>query len=232
MVVLSPAMTVTPELEARLKELCTIFLEENSKLNLSAFRTEETCWNGNILDSVAALGCPLFERKNLRVLDVGTGGGFPLLPLAICMPDSHFVGVDSTQKKIDAIKRIIDRMNLTNVELICGRTEELGHDKVHREQYDIVTARAVAELNTLLEFTSPFAKVKGHVVAWKSTTIDEELQNSLLARAEFSCHLTEKFRYTLPGDWGQRQLLLFEKSFALKRQYPREVGTPKKDPII
>ena len=232
MVVLSPAMKLSPQIEAKLHELCSVFLEENAKVNLSAFRTDEACFIGNVLDSVAALDHPLFEKENLKILDIGTGGGFPLLPLAICKPNSTFVGLDSVQKKIDAIGRIADTLNLSNVTLICGRTEDYGHKPEFREQFDIVTARAVAELPVLLEYTSPFVKVKGCSVLWKSMKIDEELQDSLLARAEFSSHLTERHTYELPGDWGKRQLLFFEKGHTLHTKYPRDVGIPKKDPII
>ena len=214
-----------------------MFLEENSKLNLSAFRTEEACWIGNVMDSLAALDLQIFkDAKSLPagkagILDVGTGGGFPLLPLAICLPDTKFTGIDSTQKKIDAIQRIIERLSITNVSLVSGRTEELGRDAEYREKFDLVTSRALASLNTLLEYCAPFAKVNGYLIAWKSVNIDQEMQDSLLARAELSCHLDDTYEYELPEDWGKRQLLIFEKTSKTSDKYPRAVGIPKKNPI-
>lgn len=187
---------------------------------------------GNVLDSVSALELPLLQKPDLSILDVGTGGGFPLLPLAICLPDCRFTGIDATQKKIDAIGRIVEQLGLQNVTLICGRTEELGHDPKLREQFDVVTARALAELNVLLEYASPFAKLKGHVLAWKSLTIEKELEESLLSRAELSCHLQDSYRYVLPDDWGARQILIFHKTFNTNAKYPRAVGTPKKNPLV
>ncbi len=223
-------MSITPDQEQRLHHLVDIFLAENAKLNLSALRTAEQCWNGNVLDSLPFLDLP-FAKDAKRIADIGTGGGFPLLPLAMLLPNTHFIGIDATQKKIDAVRRIADALGLQNMELIAGRAEELGHDRNFRETCDAVLARAVAETNVLLEFTSPFAKPGGHVVLWKSIHSEEEVQQSLLARAELSSHLITQHRYTLPGDWGERQLLIFEKGGALPKKYPRKTGVPKKQPL-
>lgn len=226
---------ITEIQEKRLKELLHLFMEENTKLNLSALRDEDSIWIGHILDSVIFLDIlETFStfRSSLSVLDIGTGGGFPLLPLAICMPDTQFFGLDSTQKKLDAITRMTDALQINNVQMLSGRCEELGRDSAHRDHYDIVTARAVAPLNVLLEYAAPFVKPGGYFVAWKSMKMETELQESLLARAELSCHLKEKYAYTLPGDWGERQLLIFEKTSKTNKKYPRETGAPKHHPIV
>ncbi len=205
-----------------------IFLAENQKLNLSAYRTEETCWVGNILDSIPAKEL-LAGAKS--VLDIGTGGGFPLLPLALLLPETAFTGLDSVKKKIDAVQRIVNALEIKNVQLLVGRAEELGQDAGHREQYDIVLSRAVADLPTLLEFCSPFVRVGGKVIAWKSLSIEEEMIRSLQARMQLQCRLVDHLEYALPGDWGQRQLLIFEKTKTLPREFPRRVGIPKKEPL-
>lgn len=221
---------VTDAQENRLRDLTKVFLEENQKLNLSAFRTEENCWKGNIMDSVVALN--LEEIRTAKsILDIGTGGGFPLLPLAICLPEAQCTGLDSTQKKLDAIGRIAQTLDLQNLDLLYGRAEELGHDPDLRESFDVVTARAVAPLNVLLEYAAPFTKVGGCIVAWKSLNLAKELEESLLPRAEFSCHLEGKHEYDLGGDWGKRQLLIFKKTSPLSEKYPRDTGIPKKEPL-
>lgn len=228
-------MNVPTEKEQLLRELVLVFLEENQNINLSAFRTEKSCWIGNIQDSLAfleILHTLSILNSSFSILDVGTGGGFPLLPLAICLPDAKLTGLDATEKKIRSIERIAQKLNLKNVKLLVGRTEELGRNETLREQFDIVTARALAELPVLLEYTSPFVKVGGHIVCWKSVTIDEELQQSILARAEFSCHLKLQHRYTLPNPYGERQLLVFEKLAKLNDKYPRTIGIPSKHPLI
>lgn len=225
-------MEVPVEHEETLHRLVDIFLQENENINLSAFRTQEHCFVGNVLDSLAALHQLKIENGQLKIIDIGTGGGFPLLPLAICSPQCQFVGLDSTKKKLDAIQRIVDALEIRNVQLLTGRAEEKGRDPQHREQYDIVTARAVAPLNTLLEYCSPFVKPGGTIICWKSLNLDQELQDSLLARAELSCQLSEQIQYELPETFGKRQLLIFEKRTPLSEKYPREVGVPKKKPLI
>ncbi len=225
---------LTERQESDLHRLVEVFLAENSKLNLSAFRTPEQCWMGNVRDSVSLLDilADLKLPAAPRMIDIGTGGGFPLLPLAVCLPDMTCVGLDSTQKKVDAVKRIAGTLGMRNVDLICGRTEELGHNPAHREHYHLVVSRGVAPINTLLEYCSPFCAPGGCVVLWKSLNIEEELNNSLLARAEFSCHLIHQHRYSLDADWGERQLMVFEKGGKLPGKYPRGVGVPKKEPLL
>jgi len=248
-----------PALEPKLRNLVQLFLEENAKVNLSAFRTEEQCWAGNVLDSLAALELPLFaswrsspppledpersrrtgegsgERENTQqtktIMDVGTGGGFPLLPLAMALPEAQLTGLDATQKKVEAVGRMVHVLGLGNVRVVAGRAEEEGRKPEEREQYDVVTSRAVAETSVLLEYTSPFAKPGGHIILWKSMTIDKELEESLLARAELSAHLVAQHVYELPGNWGKRQLLVFEKGGSLHEKYPRPVGVPSKKPL-
>ncbi|NOS67226.1 MAG: 16S rRNA (guanine(527)-N(7))-methyltransferase RsmG [Candidatus Peribacteraceae bacterium] len=221
--------------ERLLHELVKVFLEENSKVNLSAFRTEESCWVGNILDSLSFLELlPLFSTLNsqLSILDIGTGGGFPLLPLMIALPDVRFTGIDSTQKKIDAVARVITSLGFARkapLDLLCGRVEEFGHH--FREEFDVVTARAVAEINVLLEYAAPFLKIGGKIILWKSMDIEQELKESQRAQKEFHCPLKDRHVYELPGDFGKRQLLIFEKTGKTPPDYPRPVGMAKKKPI-
>ncbi|MDD5469714.1 MAG: 16S rRNA (guanine(527)-N(7))-methyltransferase RsmG [Candidatus Peribacteraceae bacterium] len=227
-------MEITPEQERQLHRLVEAFLEENANINLSAFRTPESCWTGNVLDSLSALDLEEVQRlpEGAQFLDIGTGGGFPLLPLAICLPQHSFTGLDATQKKIDAVGRIAATLGLRNIRLACGRTEELGRLEEFRDRFDCVTARGLAPLNVLLEYAAPFTRPKGHIVAWKSMTIDQELTESLLARAELSSHLVRRHAYELPADFGKRQLLVFEKTAKTPKKYPREIGVPKKQPLI
>ncbi|HBH20174.1 MAG TPA: hypothetical protein DEB30_04870 [Candidatus Peribacter riflensis] len=247
-------LMIAEEMHSRLEALRDAFLQENAKLNLSAFRTPEACWTGNILDSLAAL-----ETEPLRtlspspnpnpnphphpnpnphphpapsILDLGTGGGFPLLPLALCLPQCSFVGMDATQKKIAAVQRIIDALQIPNVSLICGRSEELARESAQREQYDVVLVRALAELNVLLELAAPFVNVGGTILCWKSLTIDQELHDSLLARSELSCQIEQPYAYDLGSAWGKRQILVFRKRAKTSKKYPRAVGEPKKTPLL
>lgn len=226
-------MELTPDLEHRLRELLAAFMVESAKLNLTALRTEDACWNGNILDSLPLLDLINDGKipKPATILDIGTGGGFPLLPLAVGLPDTVCTGLDSIGKKIDAIRRVADAMNLKNIKLIADRAETIARSPAHRNGYHIVTSRAVAPLSILLEYAAPLAGVGGLIVLWKSMHVDEELKHSEEAQKELHCALVQTHRYTLNGDWGERQLLIFRKSEPTSSIYPREVGMAKKLPI-
>lgn len=224
-------MDLSPALESRLQDLLRVFLEENGKLNLSALRTEETCWIGNILDSLAFLDAGIDLPAGSALLDLGTGGGFPLLPLAIARPDIHCTGLDAVGKKIRAVERIAAALTLKNARTVGGRSEERARETAHRERYDVVTSRAVAPLSILLEYASPFARTGGLIVLWKSLHIEEELAASTNAQRILRCPLERAHRYALPGDWGERQLLLFRKTGATPKEYPRTVGMAKKMPL-
>lgn len=222
-----------PELNQRLHALVKAFLHENANINLSALRTEDACWNGNILDSLALADA--VEAKKIpaphMLMDIGTGGGFPLLPLAMMYPESTCVGIDSIGKKVLAIARIAQSVGIKNMKVIAERSENIARKAEHREKYDTVTARAVAPLNILLEYCVPFVRIGGHVVLWKSTHIDEELSAAKNAASTLGCTLTDQFLYDLGGDWGTRQLLLYKKEEKTPKLYPRAVGEAKVKPI-
>ena len=225
---------ISLETEKHLRDLVRVFLEENTKLNLSAFRSEEHCWVGNVLDSISLLQA--IENVHgltmpTQLLDIGTGGGFPLLPLATCLPEVHCVGIDATSKKIDAVKNIARTLGLTNVQLVCGRTEELGHQKDFREQFDIVTARAVAPISVLLEYAVPFLKVGGSCAFWKSTKVADELQSSVAAQKALHVTFAGTFEYELPESFGKRLLVFFRKNQTTSKDFPRKTGIPKSKPL-
>ncbi|MBP9773315.1 MAG: 16S rRNA (guanine(527)-N(7))-methyltransferase RsmG [Candidatus Peribacteraceae bacterium] len=221
----------------RLKDLVAAFLVENAKVNLSALRTQEQCFIGNVLDSVAfidllpSLAGTDWQSKPLRILDIGTGGGFPLLPLAMLLPHCEFVGLDAVLKKVDAVDRIIKTMQIPNAKVVSARAEEYAHRDSIRGSFDIVTFRAVAPIATLLEYGIPFLKMRGKCVLWKSMHIADELRLSLNATKELHTSLIQTSPYTLPGDWGERQLLVYEKNAGTASSYPRKNGLPKNKPL-
>lgn len=224
-------IAIPPAKEKILRQLVDVFLEENAKVNLSAHRTPEKVWMGNVMDCLGAAEEFAMRNKKLAILDLGTGGGFPLLPLAIIFPQHHFTGLDSVRKKMDAVGRIVSVMQVPNVTLVTGRAEEAGDDPAHREHYDIVMARAIADTAVLLEYCTPFVKIGGHILLWKSINCDEEI--SAASGAEEKLFLLRKpsVTYDLGSDWGKRQILVYEKTKATPREYPRPVGTAKKHPL-
>lgn len=220
--------------EHKLRELVTAFLAENKKLNLSAFRTSEHCWIGNVLDSISILQA--VDRypdlkKITSLVDIGTGGGFPLLPLSLCLPDVACTGIDATQKKIDAVGRIAAACAIPNVKLLCGRIESIAHNAEYREKSDLVTARAVAPLSVLLEYASPLLKVGGLCAFWKSTKVAAELADTAKAQEVLRCRYLGDFTYTLPDGWGDRTIVFFKKAGSVSSEYPRRTGIPKQKPL-
>lgn len=226
-------MNLTHEMDQRLHDLVKAFLHENANINLSALRTEDACWHGNILDSLALADA--VEKKLINaphmMMDVGTGGGFPLLPLTMMYPEATCFGVDSIGKKVAAVTRIAQTVGLKNVKVIAERSENLVRKPEHREKYDTVTARAVAPLNVLLEYVTPFARIGGHVILWKSTHIDEELAAAEKATSALGCILVDRYQYDLGGDWGTRQLLIYKKETKTSKIYPRAIGEAKAKPL-
>lgn len=206
---------LSADLERRLRALLTVFLDENSRVNLSAHRTEERCWTGNILDSLPLLDLlpelTVGKEAPRSVLDIGTGGGFPALPLAIARPDLHITAMDSTGKKIAAVQRMAERLGLPHLTAVTGRAETLGRTPAFRRHFDIVTARAVADTTLLLRYSAPFVRPGGWIVLWKSMHIAEELRASEAVQRQLRCILVRTVPYVLGDAWGERQLLLFQK---------------------
>lgn len=228
---------ISPEAEHELRRLVEIFLKENEQTNLTAIRDPEAAWNGHVLDSLAMLEIlPFLQEKQRtqnvhKILDIGTGGGFPLLPIAFMLPETQCIGLDSTAKKLKAVQRMADAMEMKNVSTLVGRTEDLAHDPVLRETFDIVTARAVAEIPVLLEYAVPFLKVDGLVVLWKSLSVESEMASAEHAEKVLLTHFIHRHTYELPEPFGKRQLLLFQKTAKTDPRYPRAVGVPKSKPL-
>lgn len=228
-----PIITAPMEQERKLRMLVASFLVLNTQINLSALRTEDACWIGNVLDSLALdAALPLLRLPpTVTLLDVGSGGGFPLLPLAIAHGDWTCTGVDSIGKKMKAVGQLSRDLGLHNVRTLAERCEVTGHQTQHREAYHIVCARAVASLATLLEYCAPFAAVGGYVIAWKSMSIEKELRSSEAAEKALGLRFDGRFIYALPGDFGARQLLMFRKIRPLPARFPRMMGEAKRAPL-
>lgn len=214
------------------------FLDElekvNKKLNLISYKTREELQIKHLQDSLALL--EIFDlEEGQRILDIGAGGGFPGVPLAIFSPGAEFVLMDSTDKKMKAVAKIIKKVGIDNVSTMSGRCEELGHDDKIRESFGMVVARAMAPLPTLLEYAAPFVCVNGIFVAYKSRDYKEELDESANAQSVLGLVFTGAIDYELSEEdgtlVGERSLLIFTKKKALDDEYPRRNGVPKKKPL-
>ncbi len=203
-----------------------LLLETNKVHNLTAITDPEQAWTRHILDSLTLLA-PLADLpRGSRVIDVGSGGGLPGIPLAICSPDLHFTLLEATGKKVEFLRRVATDLGLSNVAVIQGRAETLGQDhKVHREHYDVAVARAVGPLSVIAELTIPFVKIAGHVLLIKGAKADEELTAAQQAlHALHTAHAS-----TLDTPTGR--VVVLEKLRKTPRLYPRADGEPKRKPL-
>ncbi len=211
------------------EKLFSEYSDYNSHTNLSSIRDKEEVFQKHFIDSLApllVLDKLMPKDKPLRVLDIGTGGGFPALPLAIVRKDFQIVAIDSTGKKIKFVNEAAEKLNLENLVGITARAEDLAHDPEYRESFDLVVSRAVAESRVLIEICGAFVKVNGFFIAYKKTDIDEELANIGVACKNLGLELSEKFSYG-----KERQLLILKKIKASQEKYPRNGGVLKKSPL-
>ena len=170
------------------------FLEENSKHNLISKNDEKLLWEKHIYDSLAIkLFLEKYNIKKANVLDIGCGGGFPCLPVAIEVPFLNIVGVDSIRKKIGSVQTISDKLGLTNLELICDRVENIRGRK-----FDVIISRAVADMSKICEYALPLLKKGGYFVGYKSKKALEELENAKLVLKKYSAEVIDIIEYTLP----------------------------------
>ena len=198
--------------------------------NLTAIREPEQARVKHFLDSLSA--CLVMNGSPIeRVIDVGTGAGFPGLPLKILYPQMQLTLVESIGKKADFCEFVVAKLGLENVEVIQTRAEELGRLAAHREQYDWALARAVAVMPVLLEYLLPLVRVGGSVLAMKGESGPAEAQTAENAAQILGGHLRQLHPLTLPGVVEERYLVVVDKIAATPEKYPRRVGIPAKRPL-
>ena len=202
-----------------------LLLEWNEKFNLTAITDKDEIEEKHFIDSIELI--KFFDVKNKTLLDVGSGAGFPGIPLAIVEPTLKITLLESNGKRVSFLREVVNDLDLKNVDIIQGRSEELGT----REKYDIVTARAVKELNVLLEITFYLVKVDGYFIAYKSSGIDEELLNAKHAFKCLQIDKCKKFDYFLPKSKNSRVFLGILKKNKTQKKYPRRYGEITKQPL-
>jgi 16S rRNA (guanine527-N7)-methyltransferase len=204
--------------------------EWNDKINLTTITDPDEVRVRHFLDSLTPVQVIGFDPGD-RVIDVGTGGGFPGLPLAILFPNVEMILLDSTRKKLDFVNVVVDELGLDNVSTIHGRAEDVGNDSTHRGRYDVVLSRAVALLPTLLEYLLPLAKVGGFCIAMKGESAEREVNESKRALFILKGDVKPLAAVNLPNTEKTHYLVTVEKMEKTPRPYPRQAGTPKRKPI-
>ncbi len=208
----------------QLKEYQNFLIEYNTHTNLTAIKTPEEIYLKHFYDSLTIQKI-IHLNESQKLLDIGTGAGFPGMVLAICFPKLNVYLLDSNHKKIDFLEQLIQKLQLKNVKTIYARSEEYA--KNHKEEFDIITSRAVAELRILLEISFPMLKVNGKFIAMKSS-IDEELSASKDTIEILSGNLEEKITFELPFSKGKRTIIKIQKNKTTPDIYPRNYGTIRK----
>lgn len=209
-----------------------ILVAANKEVNLTRITEKSDVYLKHFYDSLTPFLTfkPLFEGQK-TLCDVGSGAGFPGIPLKIVCPSLELTIVDSLNKRLKFLTSLCDQLQLTGVHLMHGRAEDAGHDKDLREQFDLVTARAVANMSTLSEYCLPFVKLGGHFLALKGPAAEAELKKADAAIAKLGGQLADVQELTLPASDEDRTLILINKKQKTPRKFARKAGTPSRKPL-
>lgn len=210
-----------------------LLTEWNSFMNLTAITDFDEVILKHFVDSLAVCQAEVFRKrlKEISVIDVGTGAGFPGIPLKIVFPEIKMTLLDSLHKRVNFLNTVIEKLKLQNIETIHGRAEDFARKKEYREQYDFCVSRAVANLSTLAELCVPFVKRGGYFISYKSERVREELAAGEKAMEMLGAKMESHLEYRLPASDIARSLLLIKKEKSTSKKYPRKAGTPAKEPL-
>lgn len=206
-----------------------LLIEWNEKINLTAITDPDEIIIKHFIDSITI---EKYIEKNNRIIDVGTGAGFPGIPLSILRDDLDITLMDSLNKRIKFLDEVRELNHLNNISTIHGRAEELGKNKNFREKYDIATSRAVAPLNVLLEYMLPFVKVGGYCICMKGSNVEDEIANSKTALSKLKGKIEKIETFKLPDTEYGRNIIIIKKIENTPSKYPRKPGTPAKEPLV
>ena len=212
-----------------------LLIEKNKVMNLTAITDKEDVIVKHFIDSIALI--PYLTDKGininneLKIIDIGTGAGFPGLPLKIMMPDVKFTLLDSLNKRVSFLNEVIDELKLKDIEALHGRAEDYASDNKYREKYDICVSRAVANLSTLSEYCIPFVKEDGFFISYKAGESEEEINNSKNAIKILGGKINKVEEFVLPGTDASRVFVFIRKQELTDKKYPRKAGVPAKKPL-
>lgn len=223
-------LDITKEQEEQFVKYYELLIKKNKVMNLTSITDFNEVLVKHFIDSLSIVKV-VDMTKVKELIDVGTGAGFPGVPIKIMYPHIHLVLADSLMKRVKFLEESCFMIGLRNTDCIHGRAEDLGQDKKYREQFDLCVSRAVANLSTLSEYCVPFVKKGGNFVAYKAGGVENEIEAGLGAIGKLGGKLAQKIEFTLPESDSKRVLLRVEKETSTNSRYPRKAGLPAKEPL-
>lgn len=223
-------LELTEEKQKKFLTYYELLVEKNKVMNLTAITEFDEVIEKHFLDSISLVQI-MDLTKPMKVLDLGTGAGFPGIPLKIMFPELQIVLADSLNKRVLFLQEVIDALELQRITAVHGRAEELARRKDYRECFDLCVSRAVANLSTLSEYCLPFIHISGKFVSYKSGEVEEEAENARKAVFLLGGELQDVVKFDLPGSEIHRSFVVMEKVKTTPKAYPRKAGTPSKNPL-
>ena len=214
--------------ELKFKKYLNLLVEWNNKINLTSITEENDIILKHFIDSLTASE---YIPDNSKIIDIGTGAGFPGIPLKIYNETYNITLLDSLNKRVNFLNTVIEELELKNISAIHGRAEEFGHNTLYREKYDIAISRAVSNLSTLVEYMLPFIKKDGLCICMKGPNIKEEIDNSKNALKRLGGKIIKIEEFNLPNTDIKRNIIIIKKILNTDNKYPRKAGIPNKNPL-
>jgi 16S rRNA (guanine527-N7)-methyltransferase len=224
-------LTASPEVIGKFELLKELLVEWNEKINLTAITESEEVNIKHFVDSATCLATGYIKDGD-EIIDVGTGAGFPGVPIKILNESLKVTLLDSLNKRIKYLEDVVSKLELKDVKLVHARAEDGGINKQYREKYDVALSRAVAAMNILCEYCLPFVKVGGYFICQKGPAYKEELDNAAKAIETLGGRIKEVKSYILPNSEITHYIIIIEKIRETPTKYPRKAGKPSSDPII
>lgn len=207
-----------------------MLIEKNKVMNLTAITEFSEVLSKHFIDSLSIVKA-YDMNQNIKLLDLGTGAGFPGIPIKIVFPNVEIVLMDSLNKRLNFLNEVINELNLNNIITVHGRAEEMANNNQYRECFDVCVSRAVAKLSSLSEYCIPFIRIGGFFIAYKSDEISVELSESQKAISILGGKFKDKVAFSLPETNILRTLVVIEKVNSTSKKYPRQAGKPNKEPL-
>ena len=218
---------ISEEKNEKFFQYMNLILEWNEKVNLTAIKDEKEFIVKHFIDS---LTIDYLIKESKRILDIGTGAGFPGIPLKINNPNANVTLIDSVNKKIMVLNDVIEKLGLDKIEALHVRAEELARESAYREKFDIVTTRAVSNLSTISEYMLPFVKIGGKAICMKGPNIEKELEDAKKAIQMLGGEIENIEKFNIDDEF-ERNIIIIKKVKNTNKKYPRGQGKPAKEPI-